>query len=95
MKFQKKNMQCGVCIHTRVILPQLSQFCNPLYTNGLCCLVGYSKLGIVHYTYLGVSGYNFQKILYFLSEDLFYLNNSVVPDEMTHYAEFHLGLHCL
>ena len=29
-----------------------------------------------------------------LSEDLFYLY-SVDPDEMQHYAAFHLGLHCL
>ena len=41
-----------------------------------------------------MSGYNFQKILYFLSEDLFYLY-SVDPDEMQHYATFHQGLHCL
>ena len=42
-------------------------------------------------------GYNFQKILYFflLSEGLFNLNKSVDPDEMQHYATFHLGLHCL
>ena len=25
----------------------------------------------------------------------FYLENSVDPDEMPHYAAFHLGLHCL
>ena len=31
----------------------------------------------------------------FLSEDLFYLTNSVGTDEMQHYAAFHLGLHCL
>ena len=29
-----------------------------------------------------------------MSEGLFYLN-SVDPDEMQHYAAFHLGLHCL
>ena len=33
--------------------------------------------------------------MWFLSEDLFYLTNSVDPDEMQHYAAFHLGLHCL
>ena len=37
----------------------------------------------------------FKKILYFLSEDLFTLTNSVDPDEMPHYVAFHLGLHCL
>ena len=31
-----------------------------------------------------------------LSEDLFFtFINSVDPDEMPHYAAFHLGLHCL
>ena len=42
-----------------------------------------------------MSGYNFLKdIVVFLPEDLFYLN-SVDPDEMPHYAAFHLGPHCL
>ena len=31
----------------------------------------------------------------FLSEDLFYLTNSVELDEMQHYAAFHQGLYCL
>ena len=30
-----------------------------------------------------------------MSEDLFTFTNSVDPDEMQHYAAFHLGLHCL
>ena len=51
---------------------------------------------IVHLTYLGVSGYHFQKILYFFClKIIFTLTNSVDPDEMQHYAAFHLGLHCL
>ena len=51
------------------------------------------KLGIVHSTYLGVSGYSFHKTLY---KDLFYLyNHSVEPDEMQHYASFGLDLHSL
>ena len=29
-----------------------------------------------------------------MSEDLFNLSNSVYPDEMQHYAAFHLGFHC-
>ena len=37
---------------------------NPLYTNGFFLLVLNYKIGIVHCTYLGVSGYNFRKILY-------------------------------
>ena len=52
------------------------------------------KLVIVHCTYLGMSGYHFKKYCIFLSEDLFDLN-SEDPDEMQHYAAFHLGLHCL
>ena len=38
--------------------------------------------------------YNKQKIFSF-SVDHFVLTNSVDPDAMSHYAEFHLGLHCL
>ena len=67
---------------------------NPLYTNGFFLLVCYNELGIVHCTYLGVSGYNFQKKYILLSEDLFAFTNSVDPDEMPHNAAFHLGLHC-
>ena len=37
----------------------------------------------------------FKKKKFFWSEDLFYLANSVDPDEMQHYAVFHQGLHCL
>ena len=37
---------------------------NPLYSNGFFLLIWYNKLGIVHCTYIGVSGYNFPKILY-------------------------------
>ena len=32
---------------------------------------------------------------YFLSEDRFLPKNSADPDEMQHYAAFHLELHCL
>ena len=40
-----------------------------------------------------VYGYNLQKqYCKLLSEFMFYLN-SVDPDEMPHYAAFHLGLH--
>ena len=42
-----------------------------------------------------MSGNNFQKILYFLSEDLFTFTYSVDPDEMQHYNVFYIGLHCL
>ena len=50
-------------------LSWLMNFSNfPLFTNGLFS----SKFGIVHCTYLELSGYNFLKIL--LSEDLFHLN---------------------
>ena len=42
------------------------------------------------YDVYGVSGYVFLR-MYFLSEDLFTITNSVDPDEMLHN---HLGLHC-
>ena len=37
----------------------------------------------------------FKKYCIILSEDLFYLANSVDTDEMQHYAAIHLGLHCM
>ena len=42
-----------------------------------------NKLGIVHCTYQGVSGYS-KEILYSLSEDHFYLYKQCRPDEMQH-----------
>ena len=36
----------------------------------------------------------FEKFVFFLCEDLFYLNKHVDPDEKPHYAAFHLGHHC-
>ena len=69
---------------------------NILHTNGFFHLVWYDKLGIVHSTYLGVSGYNFPpKNVSFCLKILFTFTNSVEPDEMQHYAAFHLRLHCL
>ena len=50
------------------------------------------------YTYLMVSGYNFQKILYSYCLNMKIVStftNSVDFDEKMHYAAFHLGLHCL
>ena len=43
-----------------------------------------NKLGIVHCTYQGMSGYNSKKKLYSLSEDHFYLSKQCRPDEMQH-----------
>ena len=41
-------------------------------------------------------GYNFKKhIAFFCLTNFFTFTNSVDPDEMQHYAAFHLGLHCL
>ena len=57
----------------------LDLFFNPLYTHGFFLQVRHNKLGIVHCPYLGVSGYNFQNILYFLSEDLCYLYKQCRP----------------
>ena len=46
--------------------------------------------------YLGVTDYNFQKYIVFLSLQVDYvLANSADPDEMPHYAAFHVGLYCL
>ena len=44
-----------------------------------------------------MSDYNFQNknIVFFCLKIFFTFTNSVDPDEMQHYAAFHLGLHCL
>ena len=54
----------------------------------------YFKLGIVHCIYLGEVRLKFKKKMYFLF-DFFTFTNSEGPDEMQHYAAFHLGLHYL
>ena len=47
-------------------------------------------------TNLWVSGYYFQKnIVFFCLKIFFSFTDSVDPDEMKHYAAFHLGFHCL
>ena len=64
----------------------------PLFTNGLFLLVRYNKLGIVHCTLVII----LKKYCFFSClRILFTLPNSDYPDEMPHYAAFHLGLHCL
>ena len=37
---------------------------NPLYTNGFFLKIWHNKHGMVHSTYLWVSGYNFQNICF-------------------------------
>ena len=55
-----------------------------------------NRFGIVHSTYLGKSGNNFQKnIVLFCLKIFFNFTNSVDPDDMQHYSAFHLGLNCL
>ena len=61
----------------------------PLYPNVFFLLVWYNKFGITNCTHLGVSGYNSQKSI------VYFCLNRVDPDEMQHYAAFHLDLHCL
>ena len=52
---------------------------------------------MVYCIYLGVTSYNFKK--YYISfsefEIDFLLANNADPDEMLHYASFHLDLYCL
>ena len=48
------------------------------------------------YIFMGCHNRQFNKILFFLSNNiLFTFTNSVDPDEIQHYAAFHLSLHCL
>ena len=43
----------------------------------------------------GVTGNTFQNIVFHSLKNDFVLANSVDPDEMSHYAAFHLGFQCL
>ena len=43
----------------------------------------------------GLTGYNFQNIEYNSLKIDFVFANITDPDEMLHYAAFHLSLHCL
>ena len=46
--------------------------------------------------YCKVTGYSFKKDIVFLSLMTKFVSvNSADPDEMPHYAAYHLGLHCL
>ena len=51
---------------------------------------------MVHCIYGEVTGYNFQiKIVFFSPKIIFVSANSLDPDEMSHNATFHQGLHRL
>ena len=50
---------------------------------------------MVHCIYWGLAGYKFIKMYVFLGILVFVLANIEDPDEMLHFAAFHLALHCL
>ena len=56
-------------------LLMINNLLTKLYTNGSF----HNKLEIAHCTNLVVFSYDFQKLVYFLSEDLFYLNKQCGP----------------
>ena len=70
---------------------------NHLYTDKLDSSFWFDTINLDSPLYIsrGVRFYSFQIILYSFSEDLFTITSSVEPDEMWHYAAFHLGLHSL
>ena len=71
------------------------QICNPLYCNGFTHTVKCNKDGSVHYIFKGVTGRNLPNYVVLQTLGIvFILENSADPDEMSHYAAFHLGLHC-
>ena len=59
--------------------------------DGIFHKASYNKVRMVHRIYCGVTGYNFQTKCISFSEDRFVLTNSADPDEMLHFAAFHLG----
>ena len=52
----------------------------------------YSTVRMVHW---GVTGYDFKRILIFLSKHQLVSAKSAYPNEMPHIQQFHMGLHCL
>ena len=68
---------------------------NPFRTKGIfpLHLIELSHGGKLHI--LRVTAYNFLKNAFLSLKINFVLENSADPDEMPHYAAFHLGLHCL
>ena len=90
---QKTHPVCNL-----VVVVHYPFYIDPLYTNGFFHLVWYNKLRIVHCIYLGPQGCRviiIKNIVFFCLKIFFTFTNSVAPDEMQHYAAFHLGLHCL
>ena len=54
------------------------------------------KTVIAHRTYLRVSGYNFQNIMYYFDQRFFFtFSNSVDPGEMQHYVAFSVSVFSL
>ena len=54
------------------------------------------SMGLSHFAFLGDKARIFLSMVYFCScRFVLILANSADPDEMQHYAAFHLGLHCL
>ena len=51
---------------------KILEYINPLYTNEFFLLVWNNKIEIVHCTYLGVSGYNFNKNFVFFCLPFFF-----------------------
>ena len=59
-----------VCTDVRSLIENI----NPLYSDGFPHKDGYHKGGIVHYIFKGVTGRNFQIIIYSSPEDCIYLS---------------------
>ena len=46
---------------------ELKKIVNPFQTNGHFHYAKYNKVSMIHCIYLGVTGYNFQLVLYFFT----------------------------
>ena len=69
---------------------------NPLYSDGFSQTYWYNKYGIAHFVFQWDIGKKFLNYDVFLSQKvILILANSTDPEEMQHYAVFHLGLCCL
>ena len=66
-----------------------------MYSDGFSHTYYYNKYGTAHCVLSGVTGRILNYDVFLSINVVLILANSYNPDEMPHYAAFHLGLHCL
>ena len=81
-------------VSENILLEGLTQFhgFNPFHTDVIFHKTTHNKVRMIKGSQVVISK---QNVVFQSLKIDFVLANSVNPDEMTHYATFHLGFHCL